>query len=138
PKELRKLVALPQLNELDIDLAQISHLAELHLPSLPQVQSLRLRAEARSLISFSELLSVFPNLRVLSARIVHPSSSTLDADVSSLRDIRVSSVTITTPGKVRLMGEKTLPDGSQVKIDGGRAPRAPLTGVARFRLRRSF
>ncbi|WP_326687423.1 NACHT domain-containing protein [Streptomyces sp. NBC_01795] len=137
PDELRKLVALPELNELEMDLTQLSHLAELHLPRLPQIQSLLLRAETGSRTGFSELLDVFPNLRVLVVQLDHPSSSTLEADVSALQDVLASSVTVTTAGKVRLTGEETLPRGSQVKIHGGRAPRAPLTGMARFRLRRS-
>ncbi|OAH12441.1 hypothetical protein [Streptomyces jeddahensis] len=122
PDELRKLVALHELNELDIDLAQISRLAELRLPPLPQIQSLHLRAEVRSRIDFSELLEVFPNLRTLSAQIDHRSFTTLDADVSALRAVPASSVTI------HLAGEKELPSGSKVKIHDQRAPRVPLTG----------
>ncbi|MPY60692.1 NACHT domain-containing protein [Streptomyces spongiae] len=144
PGELRKLVALPELDELDIVLARITRLAELALPPLPHIRTLRLTVDVQGSFGFDELLDVFPGLRRLVAHVIHRSSATLDVDVSALRAVPASFVTIDPAGKVRLTGEKGLPSGSQVRIHSNHdehsetgLPRAPLsgTGKARFGLR---
>ncbi|MEW2400477.1 NACHT domain-containing protein [Streptomyces sp. NPDC046862] len=145
PDELRKLVALPELTELDIALAHVSRLAELRLPPLAHVQSLRLTAEVHGRLHFDELLEVFPGLRTLTAQVYHRSLATLDADVSALRAVPSSAVTIDASGKVRLTGEKGLPSGSHVRIhsdhddhddhDETGLPREKYAGKARFGLR---
>ncbi|MEU6371268.1 NACHT domain-containing protein [Streptomyces sp. NPDC046931] len=133
--ELRKLVAVPELVDLDIDLALLSGLAELRLPPLPQIRSLRLTAEVQNRIDFGELRHVFPNLTTLGVQMEHRSSTTLEADVSALRAVPHSSVTINSSGSVRLTGEQELPDESRVRIH---SRMAPVAKKSRFRLWKSL
>ncbi|GAA3779677.1 NACHT domain-containing protein [Streptomyces chiangmaiensis] len=136
-EELKKLVVLPELNELDIALADISHLAELRLPALPQIQRLHLRAEVQKRMDFGELLALFPGLGTLSIQMDQRSFATLDVDVSALRSVPASSVTINLSGKLRLTGEKVLPKGSKVIIcEGGSPRRLPPTAKSFFGFRR--
>lgn len=135
PDELRKLVALPELDVFDVALARITRLAELRLPPLPHVRSLHVTADVRSRLSFADLLHVFPRLRTLLVQVNHRSFTTLDADVSALQGVPASFVTINSAGKVRLTGEKGLPSESRVTINDKGAP-LPLAGNSRFGLRR--
>ncbi|MGW2693013.1 NACHT domain-containing protein [Streptomyces sp. NPDC001296] len=133
--ELRKLVALPELVDLDIVLTQLSGLVELHLPRLPQIRSLRLTAEVQNRIDFGELRDVLPNLTTLSAQLEHRSSMTLEADVSALRAVPHSSVTINSSGSVRLTGEQELRGESRVRVH---SRMTPVAKKSRFRLWKSL